>query len=123
MSCEFYIFIKMPSRIRKDDSTGAYWSLSSPNTDPSCVNQRNVLAIYNSTDLLTWHRRATLLEDDSVLSPEESAALTGFQDAGWQLEGADIPYVLRAAYGGAHNYHDSNRITFHRVKDFRNLTN
>jgi len=109
--------------IRKDDSTGTYWTLSSPNIDPSFVNQRNVLAIYNSTDLLTWHRRATLLEDDSGLSLEESAAVTGFQYAGWQFKGADIPYVLRTAYDGAHNYHDSNRITFHRVKNFRNLAN
>ena len=62
------------------------------------------------------------MEDDSDLSPEESAAVTGFQYAGWQFAGANIPYVLRTAYDGAHNYHDSNRITFHRVKDFRNLT-
>ena len=33
----------------------------------------------------------------------------------------DIIYVLRTAYGGAHNFHDSNRITFHRVRDFRKL--
>ena len=83
--------------IRKDDRPGTYWTLSSPNIDPSFVNQRNVLAIYNSTDLLTWHRTATLLEDDSGLSPEESAAVTGFQYAGWQFAGADIPYVLRTA--------------------------
>ena len=109
--------------IRRDDSTGTYWTLPSPNINPSFVNQRNVLALCSSTDLLTWNRRATLLEDDLDLSAEESAASTGFQYAGWQFAGADIPYVLRTAYDGAHNYHDSNRITFHRVVDFRNLTN
>ncbi len=108
--------------IRLDASTGTYWTLTSPNTDPSPFNQRNVLALYNSTDLLTWDLRATLLKDDSDLSPEESAAVTGFQYAGWQFDGADIPFVLRTAYDGAHNYHDSNRITFHRVKNFRDLT-
>ena len=109
--------------IRKDESTGTYWTLSSPNINPSFVNQRNVLALYDSTDLLIWNRRATLLEDDLDLSPEESAAATGFQYAGWQFDGPDIPYVLRTAYDGAHNYHDSNRITFHRVVDYHNLTN
>jgi hypothetical protein len=108
--------------IRRDESTGTYWTLASPNINPEIVNQRNVLALYDSTDLLTWRRRATLLEDDSDLSAEGSAAVTGFQYAGWQFDGEDVPFVLRTAYDGAHNYHDSNRITFHRVKGFRTLT-
>ena len=107
--------------IRKDEIAGTYWTLSNPNINPAFINQRNVLALYDSTDLLTWRRRATLLEDDSDLSPEESAELTGFQYAAWLFDGDDIPFVLRTAYGGAHNYHDANRITFHRVKGFRRL--
>ena len=108
--------------IPKDESTGTYWTLTSPNINPAFINQRNVLALYASTDLLIWRRRATLLEDDSGLSLEESAAVTGFQYAGWQFDGEDIPFVLRTVYDGAHNYHNSNRITFHRIKGFRNLT-
>lgn len=107
--------------IRKDEPTGTYWTLTNPNTNPAFINQRNVLALYDSTDLLNWRHRATLLEDDSDLSPEESAEQTGFQYAAWQFDGDDIFYLLRTAYDGAHNFHDANRITFHRIKDFRNL--
>jgi len=27
--------------------------------------------------------------------------------------------LIHTAYGGAHNFHDSNRITFHPIGDFR----
>ena len=108
--------------IRKDEQTGTYWTLVNPNINPAFINQRNVLALYESDDLLNWDHRANLLEDDSDLSPEESAEFTGFQYAGWLFHGDDIVYVLRTAYQGADNYHDANRITFHRVQDFRSLS-
>jgi hypothetical protein len=108
--------------IRRDESTGTYWTLTNDVTNPALPNQRNVLSFYNSSDLVSWRRRATLLEDDSGLSPEESDRLTGFQYADWEFDGDDIYYLLRTAYDGAHNFHDANRITFHRIKDFRELT-
>ena len=108
--------------IRKDETTRTYWTLSNPNTNPAFINQRNVLALYESTDLIDWKHRATLLEDDLGLSPEESAQQTGFQYAAWQFDGDDIFYLLRTAYDGAHNFHDANRITFHRIKNFRRLS-
>ena len=107
--------------IRQEETTGIYWTLTNPNMNPDFVNQRNVLALYSSDDLGSWKRRATILEDDSDLSPEESAERTGFQYASWQFDGADIVFALRTAYNGAANYHDSNRITFHRIRDFRSL--
>ena len=107
--------------VRRDESTGTYWTLANPNIDPAFLSQRNVLALYDSADLLNWRHRATLLEDDSDLTPEESAELTGFQYAAWLFDGDDLIYVLRTAYDGADNYHDANRITFHRVRDFRSL--
>ena len=30
-------------------------------------------------------------------------------------------YICRTAMNGAHNYHDSNYSTFHRIKNFRDL--
>ena len=45
----------------------------------------------------------------------------GFQYVDWQFDGDDLIYLVRTAYDGAHNYHDSNRITFHRLADFRRL--
>ena len=107
--------------IRREESTCFFWTLSNGYMKAYFVNQRNVLALYSSDDLGSWKRRATILEDDSDLSPEESAERTGFQYASWQFDGADIVFALRTAYNGAANYHDSNRITFHRIRDFRSL--
>ena len=36
----------------------------------------------------------------------------------WDFNDPDILYLSRTAYDGAHSYHDSNRITFHRLKDY-----
>ena len=63
----------------------------------------------------------TLLEDDSGLSPEQSIARIGFQYVDWQFDGDDIIYVVRAAYRGAHNFHDANHIVFARIENFRQL--
>jgi hypothetical protein len=52
---------------------------------------------------------------------QDSAQLTGFQYVDWQFDGEDLLYLVRTAYDGAHNYHDANRITFHRLSSFRDL--
>ena len=47
----------------------------------------------------------------------------GFQYADWLFDGNDIVLLSRTAYDdngtGAHNCHDANYMTFHRIKDFR----
>ena len=49
----------------------------------------------------------------------------GFQYVEWLFEGDDIIFLSRTAFddetGGAHNNHDANYLTFHRIKDFRKL--
>lgn len=119
-------FIDLPggghkSTIRRDPVTRWYLTLSNNNTDPAFPRQRNVLSLHASPDLRNWRHVATLLEDDSGLSHEESIRLTGFQYVDWQFDGGDLIYLVRTAYRGAHNYHDSNRIMFHRLADFRRL--
>ena len=107
--------------IRRDPVTGAYLTLSNNNTDPAHPSQRNVLSLHASEDLLHWRHVTTLLEDDSGLSPEQSIARIGFQYVDWQFDGDDIIYVVRAAYRGAHNFHDANHIVFARIEGFRQL--
>jgi hypothetical protein len=107
--------------IRREASTGLYLTLSNNNTDSRYPSQRNVLSLHASNDLLRWQHKKTLLTDDSGLAHESSMQLTGFQYVDWQFDGDDIIYIVRMAYRGAHNYHDANRITFHRLKDFRKL--
>ncbi|MEZ4618709.1 MAG: sialidase family protein [Caldilineaceae bacterium] len=108
--------------IRYDAVSGHYFTLSNNNTVPSAPNQRNVLSLYASPDLLHWTHRCTLLTDDSPLAESDSLRLTGFQYVDWQFDGPNLLYLVRTAYEGAHNYHDSNRITFHRLRDFRALS-
>jgi hypothetical protein len=48
----------------------------------------------------------------------------GSQYVDWQFDGRHIIFLSRTAYdeyGGAHNYHDANYLTFHRIKNFRRL--
>lgn len=53
------------------------------------------------------------------MPPEASAAYTGFHYADWHFDGRDIIMLVRTAYRGAVSYHNSNRITFLRLPDWR----
>lgn len=106
--------------IRRDPATGMYFTLSSYVTDDPVPTNRNLLCLAVSADLRNWKNLGTLLFDDTGLEAEHSAMLTGFQYVDWQFDGDDIIYLCRTAYRGAHNFHDSNRITYHVVKHFRN---
>ena len=105
--------------IRRDPSTGLYLTISNNNTDPSSCWQRNVLALNVSEDLIHWRLATTLLTDESGLPWEASIKLTGFQYVDWQFDGDDLIYLVRTAYRGAANYHDSNMITFHKLRRWR----
>ncbi len=81
--------------------------------------QRNVLCLCVSRDLRNWQIADVLLTDDSGLAEGPSRSLTGFQYVDWQFDGDDLIYLVRTAYRGANNFHDSNRITFHRLAQWR----
>jgi hypothetical protein len=110
--------------IRYDAPSDSYWSLATivpkaeqGKTRPSRV--RNTLALVNSKDLKNWTTRCILLHH-----PDQ--AKHGFQYVDWQFETNDIIAVCRTAFddanGGAHNCHDANYLTFHRIRNFRELT-
>lgn len=105
--------------VRYDEKSRLYYTLSNPIRDPAFPMARNVLTLSCSPDLRHWYERKDLLWDDTGLVPELSARLTGFQYADWRISGDDLLYLVRAAYRGAHDYHDSNRILFGRLKNFR----
>ncbi len=107
--------------IRRDPRTALYLTLSNNNTDALYPSQRNVLSLHSSRDLLYWTHRQTLLEDDLPIMWEESVRSTGFQYVDWQFDGDDIIYCVRTAYDGAHNFHDANRLTFHRLEAYEGI--
>ena len=103
--------------IRFDDQTQCYWSLGCKQTDPPAY--RNTLVLTSSTDLQTWRIESVILHHPD---PKKHA----FQYVDWQFEGTDIIVASRTAYddglGGAHNAHDANYLTFHRIENFRERT-
>jgi len=119
-------FIKFPGgakkfTIRYDPVSKLYWSLTNSVDEDtrhgrSAASVRNTLSLASSSDLAQWEvRRRVLFHPDPVNH--------GFQYVDWQFDGDDIIAVSRTAYddglGGAHNYHDANYLTFHRVEGFR----
>lgn len=106
--------------IRFDPQSKLYWSLASivheghRAENPGSI--RNTLALTCSPNLIDWTVRSILL-----YHPDTSKH--GFQYVDWLFDGDDLIAVCRTAYddgeGGAHNYHDANYLTFHRVVNFR----
>ena len=80
---------------------------------------RNRLILASSPDLRHWKCNRLLMWDKSGLDWKTSLESVGFQYTDWQFDGDDIIYLTRTAYDGAHSFHDSNRITYNVVKDFR----
>jgi hypothetical protein len=120
-------FIELPGAakkftIRYDDETKHYWSLTSivapKHRGPRAGSVRNTLALMRSPDLRVWEVRCILLHHPDV-------AKHGFQYPDWQYDGEDLIAAVRTGYddglGGAHNAHDANYLTFHRVEGFRRL--
>ncbi len=102
--------------IRRHPETGVYWSLVNRVPEPrdglwAC---RNVLSLVRSDDFDHWKAVCDLLRDDRDFAPK----YTGFQYIDWLFDGDDIVYVCRMGYNGAHNFHDANHLTFHRIKEY-----
>lgn len=105
--------------IKYDEKSKKYYAIVSrlyPEEEGGTVNARNLLALMSSPDLKNWSLVTDLL--DYRTSP---AAEVGFQYVDFEIEGDDIIFLSRTAINKAHNFHDSNYQTFHRIKDFRSL--
>ncbi|WP_420147685.1 sialidase family protein [Spirosoma sp.] len=112
--------------IRYDPETQLYWTLSNIISDEAQIQNRgknpasirNTQALCSSRDLRHWDIRQVILTHPDV-------AKHGFQYVDWQFDGKDMIFLSRTAFddndGGAHNNHDANYLTFHRIKNFRKL--
>jgi hypothetical protein len=133
-------FVRLPGAekkfgVRYDPVSDKFWALTSPvlpqhkkdanvpwsiltfwkkPVTPALV--RNAGAIFSSRDLRTWTFERVFLYDKDVEH-------VGFQYFNFEIEGNDLLVVSRTAYQvGRWNTprsHDSNLMTFHRVRDFR----
>ncbi len=115
--------------IRYDPVSRRYWSLGNKITnlhsgrdwEHSPHHQRNVIALTSSADLREWREHYRLLSHAAGSVVVKAGSRVGFQYLDWQFDGEDLIAVSRTSWAGA-NYHDSNYITFHRLKQFRSLT-
>ena len=124
--------------IRYDSKTQRYLTLSNPVKSTFDYNQRNILSLFYSKDLLNWQVGIyELLYDDTGLESNDSLRYTGFQYVDWQFDdfnsfshessciewncsnGNDLIYLIRTSYRGAESFHNSNRITFKNLNHFR----
>lgn len=100
--------------IRYDKKSGKYWSIASKQKDPPAT--RNFLVLTSSKDLRNWNV-------ETVLFRHRDRIQHAWQYIDWLFEGDDnIVYVSRTGWDGSHNQHDANYLTFHRLKNFRNLS-
>jgi hypothetical protein len=120
-------FIRFPGgtkkfTIRFDPQTKKYWSLTNyippQHAKGNPAGTRNTLALTSSADLRNWEVRTIVLYHPDV-------AKHGFQYVDWLFDGDDLIAACRTAHddglGGAHNAHDANFLTFHRIQNFRTL--
>ena len=127
--------------IRYDPVTNAYFALVNPVVEKSDPSQRNVLSLSYSKDLINWTiLMDRLLYDDTGFTAGDSLLYTGFHYVDWQFDdltsdrkasciewncdgGPDIVYLIRTSYRGANSYHNSNRITYKALSNYRVLIN
>ena len=109
--------------IRFDPVSKLYWNISNwiPPWDQggNPERTRNTMALSSSKDLRGWRVKTIV-----VYHPDLSQH--GFQYVDWVFDDQDIVALSRTAcddgLGGAHNQHDANFLTFHRITGFRELT-
>jgi len=111
MPCNHSKFI-----IKYDAVSKKYYSIVTRIDCEARRNRRNLMSLMASDDLEHWTLVCDLL-DYRHLDMEK----VGFQYVDWMFEGDDILWLCRTAFNGAHNFHDSNYQTFHRIKNFRIL--
>ncbi len=117
---KFVDFLELPSTASKcsiqyDEISGCYFALVSYH-DPECDTQRNLLSLIYSRDLYTWHVAKHVLDCRHM-----DRTKIGFQYTDQIIDGDDLLFLSRTAYNGAHNFHDSNYQTLHRIENFRSL--
>lgn len=101
--------------IKYDAVSKKYYSIVSRLHEAIKTN-RNLLSLMASDNLENWYVVTDLL-DYSDQDPEQ----IGFQYVDFEIEGEDIIYLCRTAMNNAHNFHDSNYSTFHRIQNFRKI--
>ena len=113
--------VEMPTNntkftIQYDPVSCKYYTILNRVDDEVRKNRRNLMSFMSGTDMKHWDLVCDLL-DCRHLDMEK----VGFQYVDWMFEGDDVLWLCRTAFNGAHNYHDANYQTFHRIENFRTI--
>jgi len=100
--------------IKYDSQSGRYITIADYIYNENCI--RNYLVLMESSDLNKWNIVCDLLD-----FCDADKNKIGFQYVDFEIENDDIIYLCRTAINNAHNFHDANYSTFHRIKNFRSL--
>lgn len=118
---EYSHAIKMPCNnskfmIKYDMVSQKYYSVVTRIDCEERIHRRNLLSLMSSNDMENWN-----LVCDLIDKREDDIEKVGLQYVDFEIEGEDIIYLCRTAMNNAHNFHDSNYSTFHRIQNFRNI--
>ena len=108
----------MKFHIVYDEQDRFYWMVASVvefSTTQQVVGpkERRVLGLYVSRNLFDWQLAGVVAAGETRLCSRHYASLV--------IDGDDILIVSRSGDTDAKNTHDTDMITLHRVRDFRNL--
>jgi hypothetical protein len=102
--------------IKFDTDTGYYYSIGTRVYDENKPRVRNLLSLLRSKNLTDWEVVFDIFDYRNIDDEH-----VGFQYVDFEFSGDDIIFLCRTAFNGAHNFHDSNYQTFHKIKNFRNI--
>lgn len=99
--------------VDRDEKTGKYILIGTEQI-PDVAPKRTVLSMAISDDLKDW-KIVKRIYDYREMDPRKA----GFQYPDWEFDGDDILLVTRVGFNGGDTHHNSNCITFERIKNFR----
>lgn len=125
------VFLPMPGGqmkffIKYDEVTKLYWLLSTQATDTMCslqylpdnrynipCDERDRAALHFSKNMVDWCFAGLVAKGENSGQARNYGSM--------EIDGDDLIIALRSGDRDAFNAHCGNLITFHRVKNFRNL--
>lgn len=118
---EFYKVIDFMGGLTKfsivfDNETKCYLALINRVIDETKPMSRNILSLMKSKDAVCWEFIRDVVDCSAY---ENAVEKIGMQYPDLIIDDEDLIWVQRTAMNNATNYHDSNYITFHRMKAFR----
>lgn len=102
--------------VLRDPESGNYYSIVSYIRSSENKHDRNLLALMKSEDCINWKPVCYPIDFS-----DRPAQKFGLQYVDFIFDNDDIIFLCRTATNGADNFHNSNCITFHVIKNFRSL--